>query len=183
MNSCHPRTRRCSPESARLPRRVAGWAPARIQWRGRSRPLAGCATAQPRSVPVREQSQNDEFPAAQQGVQTQAGLSQARLLLPLVLYHYVWWGAAFDPETVHRATTRPRLGALHLQPSARRALPGALGAKGGRGRSRVGLAAAVGNRRAPSFATSGRCNVETAFADSRVSTNTFAPFGMRTRLA
>ena len=40
------------------------------------------------------------------------------------------WGAALDPETVHRATTQPRPGALHLQPSARRAPPGALGAKG-----------------------------------------------------
>jgi len=65
------------------------------------------------SVPVREQSQDDELPAAPQGVrrQTQAGLSQARILVPLVLYHHVWRGAAIDPQTVHRATTQPRIGA------------------------------------------------------------------------
>jgi hypothetical protein len=48
-----------------------------------------------------------------------------------VLHHHVWWGA-IDPETVYRATKQPRreLGALHLQPSTSRALPGALGAEG-----------------------------------------------------
>jgi len=40
-----------------------------------------------------------------------AGLSQARILVPLVLYHHLWRGAAIDPETVHRATTQPRIGA------------------------------------------------------------------------
>jgi len=39
-----------------------------------------------------------------------AGLSQARILVPLVLYHHVWRGAVIDPETVHRATTQPRIG-------------------------------------------------------------------------
>jgi hypothetical protein len=86
------------------------------------------------SVAIRKQPQNDEFPAAPQGVrrQTQTDLSQARILVPLVLHHHVWWGAAIDPETVHRATTQPRreLAALHLQPSTSRALPGALGAEG-----------------------------------------------------
>ena len=51
-----------------------------------------------------------------------AGLSQARILVPLVLYHHVWRGAAIDPETVHGATTQPRIGAPFTSSQAQGAL-------------------------------------------------------------
>ena len=51
-----------------------------------------------------------------------AGLSQARILVPLVLYHHLWRGAAIDPETVHRATTEPRISAPFTSSQAQGAL-------------------------------------------------------------
>ena len=51
-----------------------------------------------------------------------AGPSQARILVPLVLYHHLWRGAAIDPETLNRATTQPRIGAPFTSSQAQGAL-------------------------------------------------------------
>ena len=48
------------------------------------------------------------------------GLSQARILVPLVLYHHVWRGAAIDPEnSTSSNNAAPNRRALHLQPSTK----------------------------------------------------------------